>query len=60
MMQSNAQRRDDGLNRDDAETLNRPNPEARIASKSDLMEAYPDRFEGIGSFRGEFHITIDN
>ena len=41
------------------ETLYRPNPEARIASKSDLIDAYPDRFEGIGSFRGEFHITID-
>ena len=41
------------------ETLNRPNPEARIASKSDLIDAYPDRFEGIGSFRGESHITID-
>ena len=41
------------------ETLNRPNPEARIASKSDLINAYPDRFEGIGSFRGEFHIIID-
>ena len=41
------------------ETLNRPNPEARIASKSDLIITYPDRFEGIGSFRGEFHITID-
>ena len=41
------------------ETLNRPNPEARIASKSYLIDAYPDRFEGIGSFRDEFHITID-
>ena len=41
------------------ETLNRPNPEAPIASKSDLIDTYPDRFEGIGSFRGEFHITID-
>ena len=41
------------------ETLNRPKPEARIASKSDLIDAYPDRFDGIGSFRGEFHITID-
>ena len=42
------------------ETLNRPNSEARIALKSDLIYAYPDRFEGIGSFRGEFHGTIDN
>ena len=41
------------------ETLIRPNHEARIASKSDLIDAYPDRFEGIGSFRGKFHITID-
>ena len=41
------------------ETLNRPNHEAHIASKSDLIHAYPDRFEGIGIFRGEFHITID-
>ena len=41
------------------ETLNRPNPESRIASKSGLIDAYPDRFEGIGSFRGEFHITRD-
>ena len=41
------------------ETLNRTNSEARIASKSDLIDAYPDRFEGIGSFRSEFHITID-
>ncbi|KAI0209393.1 hypothetical protein LSAT2_005911, partial [Lamellibrachia satsuma] len=21
---------------------------------------YPDRFEGIGNFSGEFHITVDN
>ena len=41
------------------ESLNRPNPEACIASNIDLIDAYPDRFEGIGSFRGEFHITID-
>ena len=41
------------------ETLNRTNSEARIAPKSDLIDAYHDRFEGIGSFRGEFHITID-
>ena len=41
------------------ETLNRTNSEACIASKSDIIDAYPDRFEGIGSFRGEFHITID-
>ena len=34
------------------ETLNRSNHEARIDSKSDLIYAYPDRFEGIGSFRG--------
>ena len=47
------------MNCEVTETLNRPNSEARIASKSDLIDAYPDRFEGIGSFRGEFHITID-
>ena len=41
------------------ETLNRPNPEARIASTSDLIDADPDRFEGIDSFRCEFHITIE-
>ena len=41
------------------ETLNRTNSEARITSKIELIDAYPDRFEGIGSFQGEFHITID-
>ena len=47
------------MNYEVKETLNRPNPEARIALKSDLIDACPDWFEEIGSFRGEFHITID-
>ena len=41
------------------ETLNRTNSEARIASKSGPIDANLDRFEGIGSFRGEFHITLN-
>ena len=31
----------------------------RIASTSDLVSAYPDRFAGIGNFKGSFHITVD-
>ena len=27
--------------------------------KEDLRKCYPDRFEGIGNFDGEFHITTD-
>lgn len=30
-----------------------------IKSKDDLKKLYPDRFEGIGRFDGEYHITID-
>ena len=49
------------INCEVTETLNRPNFEAHVASNSDLViiDAYSDRFEGIGSFWGEFHITID-
>ena len=35
-------------------------PNKRVDSTSDLVAAYPDRFEGIGNFSGEFHITVDN
>ena len=35
------------------DTFNRPN------SEGDQIDAYLDRFEGIGSFRPEFHTTID-
>ena len=41
------------------ETLNQPNSKTYITSKSDLIDASPDQFEGICIFRGEFHITID-
>ena len=30
-----------------------------IDCKEDLLKLYPDRFEGIGSFKGAVHITID-
>jgi transposase InsO family protein len=30
-----------------------------INSKEDLLRLYPDRFEGIGNFKGTAHITID-
>ena len=30
-----------------------------ITTKEDLRKIYPDRFEGIGNFDGEFHITTD-
>ena len=32
---------------------------AQINTKDDLQRQYPDRFEGIGKFRGDFHITLD-
>ena len=32
---------------------------AQINTKDDLQRQYPDRFEGIGKFRGDFHITMD-
>jgi hypothetical protein len=32
---------------------------APINSKDDLVKLYPDRFKGIGSFKGTFHITLD-
>ena len=32
---------------------------ANINTKDDLQRQYPDRFEGIGKFRGDFHITLD-
>ena len=30
-----------------------------ITTKEDLRKIYPDRFEGVGNFDGEFHITTD-
>ena len=30
-----------------------------IASKEDLIVMYPDRFQGISRFPGEYHIVID-
>ena len=30
-----------------------------ITSKEDLIAMYPDRFQGIGRFPGEYHIVID-
>lgn len=30
-----------------------------IKTKEDLLQCYPDRFEGIGNFQGKFHITTD-
>ena len=32
---------------------------AQINTKDDLQRQYPDRSEGIGKFRGDFHITLD-
>ena len=32
---------------------------AQINTKDDLQRQCPDRFEGIGKFRGDFHITLD-
>jgi len=29
-----------------------------ISSRQDLIDAYPDRFEGIGRFPGTYHITL--
>ena len=34
-----------------------PNP--AIMDKSDLQLLYPDRFNGIGKFEGEYHIVTD-
>ena len=34
-----------------------PNP--TIRDKSDLQLLYPDRFNGIGKFEGEYHIVTD-
>ena len=31
--------------------------DSAITTKEDLRKIYPDRFEGIGNFDGEFHIT---
>ena len=33
--------------------------DSAITTKEDLRKIYPDRFEGIGNFDGEFHITTD-
>ena len=30
-----------------------------IKSKDDLVQRYPDCFDGIGKFQGQYHITID-
>ena len=32
---------------------------AQINTEDDLQRQYPDRFKGIGKFRGDFHITLD-
>ena len=37
---------------DDLETL------TDLSSRQDLIDAYPDRFEGIGRFPGTYHITL--
>ncbi len=34
-------------------------PDVRIESAEHLVSLYPDRFEGIGNFSGEYHITVD-
>lgn len=34
-------------------------PEETIVDKQQLKEIYPDRFQGIGQFSGEYHIVID-
>ena len=31
----------------------------KVNTKEDLQRQYPDRFEGIGKFRSDFHITLD-
>lgn len=40
-------------------TLNCAIQQSKINSKEDLRRLYPDRFEGIGHFKGKFHITVD-
>ena len=31
----------------------------KVKTKEDLQKLYPDRFEGIGNVKGDFHITLD-
>ena len=31
-----------------------------LNTKENLINAYPDRFEGIGHFPGTYHITLQN
>ena len=41
------------------ETHAHPPASKPIQSKDDLIEQYPNCFNGIGKFEGEYHITID-
>ena len=37
----------------------RPNEVPPVKDKDDLMNRYPDCFDGIGKFQGQYHITVD-
>ncbi|XP_048257540.1 uncharacterized protein K02A2.6-like [Haliotis rufescens] len=34
-------------------------PKQKVDGKEDLIRSYPDRFQGIGQFKKECHITVD-
>ncbi|XP_014676736.1 PREDICTED: uncharacterized protein K02A2.6-like [Priapulus caudatus] len=40
-------------------TLNCAVQQCVVNSKEDLRQMFPDRFKGIGHFKGKFHITVD-
>ena len=44
---------------DSNENLAQPPPPKPIKSKEDLIEQFPDCFDGIGKFQGKYHITTD-
>ncbi|XP_014663439.1 PREDICTED: uncharacterized protein K02A2.6-like [Priapulus caudatus] len=39
--------------------VNKNSETPHMTAKEDLVRMYPDRFEGIGHFKGTFHITVD-
>ncbi len=43
----------------DNKTTKQPRQTGKIKSFSDLKEMYPDRFEGVGKFPGEYHIQLE-
>lgn len=44
---------------DSTENPAQPPPPKPIKSKEDLIEQFPDCFDGIGKFQGKYHITTD-